>query len=202
MGEHYYSEKPRVKSEPQTIKSNLRGRSLTFTTDRGVFSKDNVDFGTRLLVEVFEFPDLEGDVLDVGCGYGPIGLTVAASEPARKVSMVDINERAVELARQNAHKNNIENVSIMQSDRLETLKDHHFAAVLTNPPIRAGKDVVHDIFEQSFQVLKPGGELWVVIQKKQGAPSAIKKLEESFETVKIVQKSKGYYILKAVKQER
>ncbi|MGA9287776.1 MAG: methyltransferase, partial [Anaerobacillus sp.] len=117
----------------------------------------------------------------------------------RRFYLLDINERATELAMNNAVKNSIHNVTVMASDQLSAVKDKTFASVITNPPIRAGKQVVHGILEEAHQLLKKNGTLWVVIQKKQGAPSAINKLEEMFEQVNTVVKKKGYYILKAVK---
>ncbi len=142
-----------------------------------------MDFGSRLLIESFEMPAIEGTVLDVGCGYGPIGLSIAKSYPDRLVHMIDVNERAIELAKENAELNRIQNVEIYESDRLVNVKEINFAAILTNPPIRAGKKTVHDIFQQSYEHLAANGELWVVIQKKQGAPSAVEKLKEIFTNV-------------------
>jgi 16S rRNA (guanine1207-N2)-methyltransferase len=199
LSEHYYSKKPSSSSNPQTWTFQLRGRLFTFTTDSGVFSKKEVDFGSRLLIESFKQPEIEGDFLDVGCGYGPIGLSIAKDFPERKVEMIDINERAVELANKNKVINQVNNVIIYQSDLFERVGDKMFAAILTNPPIRAGKSVVYSIFEQSFSHLLPSGELWVVIQKKQGAPSAMEKLKSLFPEVEVIEKKKGYYIIKAKK---
>jgi 16S rRNA (guanine1207-N2)-methyltransferase len=198
MSEHYYSRDPKVESNPMFWDYTLRNHKLKFKTDNGVFSKGEVDFGSRLLIETFQFPEIDGDVLDVGCGYGPIGLSVA-KETNRKIHMVDVNERAIRLAKDNAILNDISNVLIYESDRLINVAEIGFAAILTNPPIRAGKKIVHDIFEQSYEHLAEKGELWVVIQKKQGAPSAINKLTEVFGNVETVAKEKGYYILRATK---
>lgn len=199
LSEHYYSKKPSSSSNPQTWTFQLRGRLFTFTTDSGVFSKKEVDFGSRLLIESFKQPEIEGDFLDVGCGYGPIGLSIAKDFPERKVEMIDINERAIELANKNKAINQVDNVVIYQSDLFEHVGNKMFAAILTNPPIRAGKSVVYAIFEQSFAHLLPDGELWIVIQKKQGAPSALEKLQSLFSEVEVVEKKKGYYIIKAKK---
>jgi 16S rRNA (guanine1207-N2)-methyltransferase len=199
LSEHYYSSTPSSESNPRTWAFTLRGNELTFTTDSGVFSKREVDFGTRLLIETFEEPKVDGDFLDVGCGYGPIGLSIAKAFPNRHVDMIDINKRALELANENKHANHITNASIYESDLFAQVGDKKFAAILTNPPIRAGKRVVHAIFEQSAAYLYPNGELWVVIQKKQGAPSALKKLQEIFSYVEVVTKKKGYYIIKSKK---
>jgi 16S rRNA (guanine1207-N2)-methyltransferase len=199
MPDHYYSKTQQTESNPKYWNYTLKNHSFRFKTDNGVFSKSEVDFGSKLLIETFEKPLLDGNILDVGCGYGPIGLSVAKQYPDRIVHMVDVNERALSLAKENAELNGIKNVCIYESDQLEAVKDQSFAAILTNPPIRAGKMVVHGIFEQSADRLLSGGELWVVIQKKQGAPSAIEKLSELFGDVETIEKKKGYFIIKAKK---
>jgi 16S rRNA (guanine1207-N2)-methyltransferase len=198
LSDHYYSQQPTAAHDRHQIEETLRGRKFTFITDAGVFSKNGVDYGSRVLIEALDIS--RGDeLLDVGCGYGPIGLAAGASTVEGKVTMVDINERAIELAKINAQRNGITNVEILQSDMLGAVLDRAFDIVVTNPPIRAGKATVHRIFEQAHQVLKPGGSLWIVIQKKQGAPSAFAKLEELFTRVHEIGKDKGYRIIKAMK---
>lgn len=199
MSEHYYSRTQKVESDPKFWDYTLKNHQFRFKTDNGVFSKKEVDFGSRLLIETFVFPEIEGPILDVGCGYGPIGLSIAKSNQERKVHMVDVNHRAIELAKENAELNRIGNIEVYESDRLSGVAEMNFAAVLTNPPIRAGKKIVHDIFEQSYQHLASDGELWIVIQKKQGAPSALDKLNQFFSEVNVVAKDKGYFIIKAKK---
>jgi 16S rRNA (guanine1207-N2)-methyltransferase len=199
MTEHYYSRTQNVESDPKYWDYKLRGQTFRFKTDNGVFSKREVDFGSRLLIETFTMPKVEGKVLDVGCGYGPIGLSIAKENKTHTIHMIDVNERAIELAKENAELNRVGNVKIYESDRLLNVEEADFAAILTNPPIRAGKKTVHDIFVQSYEHLAPGGELWVVIQKKQGAPSTIEKLTQIFSDVETVDKSKGYFIIRATK---
>ena len=199
MSEHYYSKKTAAKSDEKTWSYTLRDRLLTFTTDHAVFSKGEVDFGSRLLIDSFTAPPVDGNFLDLGCGYGPIGLSLALEYPDRQVVMVDVNERALNLAEKNAAKNQVTNVEIKESDRLRQLEGRQFAAILTNPPIRAGKKVVHAMFEEAKKALCKSGELWVVIQKKQGAPSAKQKIEDLFGNIEVVRKEKGYYIFKAQK---
>ncbi|MBT2724224.1 class I SAM-dependent methyltransferase [Bacillus sp. ISL-46] len=199
MSEHYYSRMQKVESDPKFWDYTLKDNQFRFKTDNGVFSKREVDFGSRLLIESFEMPNADGLLLDVGCGYGPIGLSIAKSYHDRMIHMIDVNERAIALAKENAELNRIQNVEIYESDRLLNVKENTFAAILTNPPIRAGKKTVHDIFEQSFEHLTSQGELWVVIQKKQGAPSAIEKLNNLFNHVETIDKSKGYFVIKAQK---
>jgi len=199
LSEHYYSRTQKVESDPKFWDYTLKNNPFRFKTDNGVFSKREVDFGSRLLIESFEMPNTDGLLLDVGCGYGPIGLSLAKYYHERMIHMVDVNERAIELAKENAELNRIQNVTIYESDRLLNVKENTFAAILTNPPIRAGKKTVHDIFEQSFDHLVSQGELWVVIQKKQGAPSAIEKLNNLFNHVETIDKSKGYFVIRAQK---
>ncbi len=199
VSEHYYTQRPTVQRDLHTMKEMLRGRELVFTTDAGVFSKKGVDYGSKHLIETMEF-DNQARVLDVGCGYGPIGLSAALMCPQGHVTMVDINERAIELAKENAKRNGIANVTIVQSDLLEKVQGERFDVVLTNPPIRAGKEVVHRIFTDAYDCLVEGGSIWVVIQKKQGSPSAMAKLEQVYGEVIEVSKDKGYRILKATKR--
>lgn len=200
MSNHYYSQSPDAKHNRQQHVFELRGHTLRFMTDAGVFSKAGVDYGSRVLIDAMEIGEA-AKVLDVGCGYGPIGLTAAKLAEQGHVTMIDINERAVELSRENAKINHIANVTVLQSDIYEAVKDKRFDTILTNPPIRAGKAVVHRIFEEGYELLAPGGSLWVVIQKKQGAPSAEAKLQELFgeNEVEEVTKDKGYRIFKATK---
>ncbi|MFD3449217.1 class I SAM-dependent methyltransferase [Microbacteriaceae bacterium 4G12] len=199
MADHYFSNNPTSKSERKRWTYELKGSPFTFLSDHGVFSKSEVDFGSRLLIETFVSPDVEGGFLDVGCGYGPIGISLAKHFGQRHVDMIDVNERALELAKENAALNNVKNVSIYESYIYGDVNGQ-YAAILSNPPIRAGKQVVHEILEKANEYLLPGGELWIVIQKKQGAPSALAKLEEIYSAVEVVEKKKGYYIIKSKKR--
>ena len=199
MSQHYYSKNPQTTSKPQEWDFTLRGEKFHFQTDSGVFSKNEVDFGSRVLIETFEDSSAEGPVLDVGCGYGPIGIAIAKSFPLKQVHMVDVNTRAIELAKKNAVKNNVENVEIYESDGLSAVEEEGFSAILTNPPIRAGKETVFRFYEEASKKIAPGGSLWVVIQKKQGAPSTQEKLEELFGNCRVAEKKKGYFIFEARK---
>ena len=198
MADHYFTNQPNSKTDKKVFSFTLRGNTIKFQSDAGVFSRNEVDFGSRVLIEAFTFPGIEGTILDVGCGYGPIGLSIAKEDENRLVEMVDVNLRAIELAKENAKVNNIENVKIYESSIYENVTGL-YAAILTNPPIRAGKVVVHTILREAHEKLLPGGELWVVIQKKQGAPSALDLLKELFDEVEVVKKEKGYYIIKSKK---
>ncbi|MDX6151373.1 class I SAM-dependent methyltransferase [Marinococcus sp. PL1-022] len=196
-GEQYFHANPSAASNEKVIHAELRGRDWSFITDSGVFSKQTVDFGTATLLETFEWPEVDGDIIDIGCGYGVVGVTLA-KETTRSVLLFDINQRAVELANKNIQRCQAENAKAAESDLFSAYQGRA-AAILTNPPIRAGKKVVHRLFEEAYEALSPGGECWVVIQKKQGAPSAKEKLNELFPVVKNVKKNKGYYIFRACK---
>ena len=199
MGDHYYTNQPSATHHLETWSFPLKGKTFYFTTDNGVFSKKTVDFGSRVLIEAFQDEELpEGSILDVGCGYGPIGLSLA-SQTQREVEMVDVNERALELAKLNAEANDIHNVKIYSSNMYDQVTKQSFAAIVSNPPIRAGKQVVHEILEKAYDHLVDKGKLTIVIQKKQGAPSAAKKMEEVFGNVVTLTKEKGYYILQSQK---
>lgn len=199
---HYYDENPEVESEELLFTYSYDSHDLELVTDAGVFSKGKIDFGSDLLVKTFLKtypPGPTKNIIDVGCGYGPIGLMIAKVSPHHEVTMVDVNQRALNLSRKNKKRNRIENVEVKESDGLSQVEDNTYDFVLTNPPIRAGKEVVHRILEDAYVKLKLGGELFVVIQKKQGMPSAKKKMQDTFDNVEVLEKSKGYYILRSVK---
>ncbi|MCP1639347.1 16S rRNA (guanine1207-N2)-methyltransferase [Streptococcus gallinaceus] len=197
MANMYYEKNPDVAHDIHELRVTLLGTPMTFLTDAGVFSKKMIDYGSQVLLNSL---DLENGkrLLDVGCGYGPLGLTLSkvfAVEP----TMIDINSRAIELAQKNAEKNQI-SASIFQSNIYENVIGQ-FDYVISNPPIRAGKAVVHEVIAGSYDHLVNEGSLTIVIQKKQGAPSAKAKMEEVFGNCQIVKKDKGYYILESVKYE-
>ncbi|MFC5700956.1 class I SAM-dependent methyltransferase [Cohnella faecalis] len=198
MNDHYYSSKPTSASDKNTFEKELRGHRLRFTSDAGVFSRDGIDYGSRVLIAMMEIKS-DSAVLDVGCGYGPIGLTAAKLTPQGRVTLIDVNERAVELARSNASANGIRNVEFAVSDLFSSMNDRRFDVIVSNPPIRAGKAVVHRLLEEAYEHLNPGGSLWIVIQNKQGAPTARAKLEDIFgnDAVTEVGKDKGYRVYRA-----
>ena len=196
MSKMYYAENPDAAHDIHELRVDLLGEKMTFLTDAGVFSKKMVDFGSQLLLKCLEVNQGE-TVLDVGCGYGPLGLSLAKAYGVQ-ATMVDINNRALDLARQNAERNKVE-ATIFQSNIYEQVEGK-FDHVISNPPIRAGKQVVHEIIEKSQDFLETGGDLTIVIQKKQGASSAKSKMEEVFGNCEIVKKDKGYYILRSVKE--
>ncbi|WP_345889970.1 class I SAM-dependent methyltransferase [Streptococcus sp. 10824] len=196
MSKMYYAENPDAAHDIHELRVDLLGEKMTFLTDAGVFSKKMVDFGSQLLLKCLEVNQGE-TVLDVGCGYGPLGLSLVKAYGVQ-ATMVDINNRALDLARQNAERNKVE-ATIFQSNIYEQVKGK-FDHVISNPPIRAGKQVVHEIIEKSKDFLETSGDLTIVIQKKQGAPSAKSKMEDVFGNCEILKKDKGYYILRSVKE--
>jgi 16S rRNA (guanine1207-N2)-methyltransferase len=159
------------------------------------FSKMRVDYGTGVLLEQMSLLEKPTSVLDLGCGYGPLGLFAAAWWPKIRVDMVDVNERALALARKNARANGL-GVNIFSSDGYAQVQDR-YDLIVTNPPIRAGKKVVSAFLSEAVKHLNPGGKLLVVIQKKQGEPSAKKLMTKTFGNCQILKRDKGYYILQS-----
>ncbi|WP_125770395.1 class I SAM-dependent methyltransferase [Companilactobacillus furfuricola] len=197
MANQYFENSSDLEHELKTFDFTLRSHNLKFTSDSGVFSRQTIDFGSRVLIEAIDFSNVpNGDILDVGCGYGPIGLSLAKDQASRQVTMTDVNLRALDLAKKNAQTNQIDNVKIFESNMYEQV-DAKFALIVSNPPIRAGKEVVSGIISEASKYLLPSGEVWIVIQKKQGAPSAKKLMKETYGNVEVVTRDKGYYILKS-----
>ena len=195
MTKMYYAENHDSAHDIHELKVTLLRQSFTFLTDSGVFSKKMVDYGSQVLLNTLDF-EKGKTLLDLGCGYGPLGISLAKVQDV-KPTMVDINNRAIDLAKQNAQKNGVE-ADIFQSNIYEKVNGT-FDYIISNPPIRAGKQVVHTIISESINYLKVGGNLTIVIQKKQGAPSAKAKMEEVFGNVEILKRVKGYYILRSEK---
>lgn len=192
----YYEDNQDLSHDFQTLTVELLGQSMCFKTDRGVFSKNGIDYGSRVLLENYQ-PESAKSLLDVGCGYGTLGLTLAKKFDLG-VTMVDVNSRALDLCRQNAIDNAVSNSKIELSNIYESVSEK-YDAIISNPPIRAGKEVVHEILAGAFGHLNDGGHLTIVIQKKQGAPSAQKKMEEVFGNCQLVARDKGYFILRSYK---
>ncbi|NLM24628.1 MAG: class I SAM-dependent methyltransferase [Firmicutes bacterium] len=198
MNDHYFSVDPQAKHEIKEIQEVLFGDEYTFLTDAGVFSRDGVDEGSKLLIAQFQFQPGQ-KILDVGCGYGPLGIVAARlAGESGSVDMIDVNQRAIELAKKNAALNRVSNIRVWASDGLAQVYDQ-YDWIVTNPPIRAGKQVIYGIVEQAKEHLVPGGGLMLVIRTKQGAKSMAKKMEEVYGNVETLDIKKGYRILKSVK---
>ena len=195
MSKMYYAETPDAAHDIHDLNVSLLGQSFHFYTDAGVFSKKMVDYGSQVLLNAL---DLERgkNLLDVGCGYGPLGISLAKVQGVQS-TMIDINSRAIDLAKKNAERNGVV-AHIFQSNIYENVSEK-FDYIISNPPIRAGKKVVHEIIEGAFDHLNQGGSLTIVIQKKQGAPTAKVKMENVFGNAEIIRKDKGYYILRSEK---
>ena len=197
MNDHYYTREPASESRPAECAFTYRGIGMTFVTDAGVFSRGEVDNGTRALLEALP-EEMAGEILDLGCGWGVIGISVALKWPEARVTMADVNLRALELARKNAEKNRA-GVTCAESDGMEAFMGKTFDAVITNPPIRAGKQVIYKMFADAAECLKPGGALYLVIRKQQGAESCLKYLQTLYPRVEKLDRSGGFWVLKASK---
>lgn len=165
--EHYFSARPAAPAERRTITVELAGRSVAVQTAGGVFSPDHVDLGTRVLLREVPDPPETGDLLDLGCGWGPLALTMALLSPSAHVWAVDVNERALDLARANARRLGLGNVTAALPD--DVPDDVRFAAIWSNPPIRVGKDALHDLLRRWLPRLSPEGEAWLVVGRNLGA---------------------------------
>ena len=193
MTEHYYTADPGSAHDERRFECEILGRRLIFTTDAGVFSRDGLDRGTEVLLE--SLPPLRGRVLDLGCGWGAVGVALAAAWPELEVVMTDVNRRAAALARRNLAENGVR-ATVLQGDGFASVEGS-FDAIITNPPIRAGKAVIYGLFAQARERLKPGGALYVVIRKQQGAASALKYLKEVYAQAETVDRGSGFHVLKA-----
>ena len=193
--DHYFTNE-KVKSNVKSHNIIIRNKSFKFLTDHGVFSKKGLDFGSRLLIEILVENEYE-NLLDLGCGYGPIGIILKHFNHKANIQMLDINERAIKLAKENAKINNV-NVKIYKSDGFDKVKDK-FDIIVTNPPIRAGKKVIYSFFESAIDYLEKNGKLYIVINKKHGAASAFKKCQEIYSQVEIIKKKSGYSIIRCGK---
>lgn len=196
--EHYYSRKPASKPQYGLIQVHLRGGFFEFLTSSGVFSKKRVDLGTRLLVESMILPDA-GNVLDLGCGYGAVGVVAAVLCPNVCVYMVDVNERAVRLARENAIKNHADNVKFRSGYLYEPVNAVYFDAILSNPPMSAGLNVVLPIIQQAPLHLNTDGSLQLVVRSKIGGKRLYGVMEETFGNAQVVAIESGFRVISSKK---
>lgn len=187
----YFDKDTDVESNEVTTRAEVSGRLYTFKTDNNVFSKKGLDFGTRTLLESLDFNSINGDILDFGCGYGPIGIILKKNTNSN-IDMIDINERAINLARKNAKINGI-NVNIFSSDKYENV-EKLYDYIISNPPIRVGKKVLYEILIGAKNHLKENGKLIFVINKDQGAKSCMKDMEKYYK-VSLICKNKGFFVI-------
>ncbi len=190
---HYYTDNSDLDSDRKEFTYYFGNEVFRFTTDIGVFSKNNVDYGSYILIRSIVDKDLGATLLDLGSGYGPIGIILKRFHPDTDVEMVEVNSRAVELSRLNGV-NNKTDIKVHLCDDITALS-HKFDTITLNPPIRAGKAVIYGLYEKSKIMLNEGGHLYIVIRKAQGAKSSIVKLETLFASVRIIERDSGYYVL-------
>ncbi|MHA6603112.1 class I SAM-dependent methyltransferase [Aerococcus urinae] len=196
MSHQYFEDNSQLAHDKKTWQTVVDGRTYEFITDSGVFSRGRLDYGTRVMLEaLLKEGKTYHKILDLGCGYGPVGVVLGDHYPEAHLDLVDVNERALALAKENLALNQVDSANFYLSSAYEGLSDHDYDLIITNPPIRAGKKVVHAFIEGAYDYLEAGGDLVVVIQKKQGAPSAKKKMEEVFNNVTEIDRDKGYWVL-------
>ncbi len=190
MGQYFTNEK--LPSNVSKTECFVLGRKFIFLTDNGVFSKDGLDFGSRLLLETIPLEEVGGKILDMGCGYGVFGIVISKLTHAH-IDMVDVNLRALHLAERNIKENHVNDINVFESNVYENVSDK-YSSIITNPPIRAGKKVVYDIVMGAKDYLEPGGKLFLVIRKAQGAKSLIVDLKKIY-NVEVLEKKSGFFII-------
>lgn len=196
-GPHYYSREPKTPFKKRVISGFIRGVSVEFVVASSVFSRDKVDLGTKILLEHAHIPS-EGNVLDVGCGYGVVGIVIAKINPNLKVYMVDINRRAVQLARENVLRNNVEDrVFVYEGDLYEPFDNMRFNLIISNPPYTAGFKVVDRLIRESINYLVENGTLQIVARK--GSEKVKKTMYETFRNVEVIGRKSGYKVFKSIK---
>ena len=198
---HYFKDDPNLASNIKKITYEVNGLTMNLFTDNGVFSKGKVDEGSLAFLKVILPLDLGNNILDLGCGYGTIGLTIAIAKKEARVTLADVNTRALTLCKKNADAYNLsQRVTILQSD-IYTKIEGKYDSIVINPPIRAGKSVTYKMYEEAKQYLIDGGSLLIVIRKAQGAESAARYIESIFGNIKLLDRHKGYHIYQAVKSK-
>ena len=197
MGQYFENQK--LPSKMVKTESFILGKKFIFYTDNGVFSKDGLDFGSRLLLETIPLEEVGGKVLDMGCGYGVFGIVLNKILMCN-VDMVDVNLRAIHLAKINIEENHCDQINVFESNCYENVNSK-YSCIVTNPPIRAGKKIVYDIVMNAKNYLEKDGLLFLVIRKEQGAKSLIVDLEKEY-TVEVINKKKGFFIIKCSMQEK
>ena len=195
---HYFINDNNIKSKENIIKVCFKDKEYTFTVDNGVFSKNKLDLGTKTLLEAIDFNNIKGNILDFGCGWGPIGIIIKnIKNKDVDVDMIDVNLRSINLAIKNSKLNNVI-VNIFESDIYSNVSKK-YDYIITNPPIRVGKKVLYKILFDAEKYLNTNGELWLVISKNQGAKSLYNDLLTKY-NVDIVCKNKEFYVYKCLKR--
>ena len=192
---HYFTRNSNLKSEENIIHVLFNNKKYSFYVDNGVFSKKGLDFGTRSLLESINFETIVGNVLDFGCGYGPIGIILADNTNA-SIDMIDINDRAIHLSKKNIILNKVQNATAFESNMYENIKKK-YDYIITNPPIRVGKKILYDILFGAKKILNKNGQLILVVNKNQGAKSLINDLSKEYD-VEVINKNKSFFIIRAI----
>ena len=193
----YFDNDKNIKSERKLIKFNFNNKEFSIYSDNGVFSKDRFDYGTRVLLNSVDIDKLSGNILDLGCGIGVIGLILGTINKNISIDMVDINERAINLTKNNLVLNNVK-ANVFVSDIYSNISNK-YDFIITNPPIRAGKNVVREFLLGSYDYLKDNGILYFVMRKDHGVKSMIGELNDKFNT-SVVSKDKGFYVVSCTKK--
>ena len=199
MGEQYFARRPKSAPRPEEIRFAVRGHAFTFRTDAGVFSRGEIDRGTELLLAALEIGPCEL-ILDLGCGYGAIGIVAARLSEGGHVLLTDVNERAVALARKNITANGIDNAEVRLGSLYEPVAGMAFDHIVCNPPIRAGRGVVDRIVAEAPTHLLEGGSLWLVARTRQGADSLRRRMAAAFGAADVVKRGSGFKVLRAAKR--
>ena len=194
----YFENDDSIKSSPRSIEYDIFNNHFSLKTDLGVFSKNGIDEGTYAFLKVLIPLQLKGRILDVGCGYGALGLTLASFIPSSDFVLVDVNDRALNLASENIKRLNLRNVTCLRSDIYQNVEGQ-FDSIVINPPIRAGKKVIYQMFSGAYDYLVDGDSLFIVIRKSHGAFSARDYIESVFGNCTLLKRDKGYYIYQARK---
>ena len=191
---HYFTNEENLKSEIEKVIAEINGIPFYFYTDNGVFSKGELDFGTELLLKNFEYDNPNNKtLLDIGCGCGPIG--IYASHLGFAVDMSDVNKRAIHLSKMSLKEQNL-NANVFESDAYKNITNK-YDYIVSNPPIRVGKEKLYEIVMNAKEHLKDGGSLWIVVRKQQGAESMVRDMKNAYKTVEVIAKKKGFFIIKA-----
>ena len=198
MGAQYFERRPASARRPARITVTIRGRPFLFQTDSGVFSREGLDRGTELLLEAIDVGPCES-ILDLGCGYGVIGIVAAHLSEGGHVILTDVNERAAALARANLAGNGIRNAEVRIGDVYAPVDRLVFDHILCNPPIRAGRAIVDRIISEAPSHLLHGGSLWLVARTRQGADTLRLRMTKAFDGADVVKRGSGYKVLRSIK---
>ena len=191
---HYFTNEENLKSEIEKVIAEINGIPFYFYTDNGVFSKGELDFGTELLLKNFKYDDPNNKtLLDIGCGCGPIG--IYASHLGFAVDMSDVNKRAIHLSKMSLKEQGL-NANVFESDAYKNI-NNKYDYIISNPPIRVGKEKLYEIVMNAKEHLKDGGSLWIVVRKQQGAESMLRDMKNAYKIVEVIAKKKGFFIIKA-----